>query len=127
MGAPTFPHSPPASLTAARARARAVHNHSAGECWLKRQADPTRPRVGDSGAYPPELRAAPRDAWPWKVELNVWPWPMPAYSQWASGVLLSPEKGGAKGAVTPGEPANLERWCARNRCASRPDAKEPAA
>jgi hypothetical protein len=39
-----------------------IHNHTQGECWLKRQADPSRPTVGDSGAFPPERRAAWCDA-----------------------------------------------------------------
>ena len=85
-----------------------IHNHTRGECWLKRQADPSRPTVGDLGTYPPELRAAPRAIWPWAVEERIWPWSMPEDVHWTSGVLL-PE--GAEGVVTPGEPVNFVRWC----------------
>jgi len=103
------------------------HTDSAGECWLKRQADPTRPKVGDSGEYPPEMRAAKREDWPWHVQENVYPYAMPRDVDWVSGVILDEAHGGAKGSVTPGEPANFERWCAKHGCLSRPSARDPSA
>jgi hypothetical protein len=104
-----------------------IHNHSAGECWLKRQGDPRRPTVGDSGEYPPEMRAAARQDWPWHVQENVYPWPMPREVHWVSGVILPAEQGGADGMVTPTLPANFERWCAKHGCESRPHARDPSA
>jgi hypothetical protein len=102
-----------------------IHNHTQGECWLKRQADPSRPTVGDSGAFPPEMRAAPRQIWPWAVERNIWPWDMPEAVHWVSGVLL-PE--GADGEVVPGAPNNFVRWCdAHGPCADLPPSAAAAA
>ena len=54
-----------------------IHNHTRGECWLKRQADPSRPTVGDEGAYPPKMRSSARAIWPWAVDEKLWPWEMP--------------------------------------------------
>lgn len=34
-----------------------IWNHTLGECWLKVQEDPDRPKVNFRGAYPPEFRA----------------------------------------------------------------------
>lgn len=34
-----------------------IWNHTLGECWLKVQEDPERPKVNFRGAYPPEFRA----------------------------------------------------------------------
>jgi hypothetical protein len=95
-----------------------IHRHWRGECWLKRQADPTRPTVGDDGEYPPEMRAAPRAIWPWAVEEAIWPWEMPKRVHWTSGVLLPP--GSEDVEVVPQEPVNFVRWCDKNSCASRP-------
>lgn len=94
---------------------------AAQECWLKRQADPSEPTVGDSGEYPPEMRAAPRAAWPWAVTEELWPWAMPQFVHWTSGVLLP---GGALQASRPHEPGNFRRWCDANGCAGMP--KTPA-
>lgn len=54
-----------------------IHNHSRGECWLKRQADPTKPTVGDENRYPAKMRVAKREIWPWHVDEKLWPWEMP--------------------------------------------------
>lgn len=87
-----------------------IHNHTHGECWLKRQnADLERPTTGDVGEYPAELRAAKREIWPWAVEKQIWPWDMPQFVHWTSGVLLP---AGAR--VTPREPVNFNRWCAKH-------------
>lgn len=53
-----------------------VHNHSFGECWLKHQPDPSRPRAPALGAYPPEYRRKHRTA--------------PERVQWTSGALVPP-------------------------------------
>ena len=109
----------PTACSALRARSFSfdIHNHTSGECWLKRQEAPSQPKVGDSGAYPAEMRAAERAVWPWAVETRIWPWPMPEHVHWTSGVLL-PE--GAEGVVTPGEPVNFVRWRGKHGpCAGR--------
>lgn len=96
-----------------------IHRHYRGECWLKRQADPTRPTVGDDGEYPAEMRAAPRASWPWAVEEAIWPWEMPRSVHWTSGVLLPSD---AAEEVQPQPPVNFVRWCgAHGPCASLPD------
>ena len=50
-----------------------VWNHSYGECWLKHQADPSRPEAGAYGAYPAGYRRKHRTA--------------PEQVQWMSGLL----------------------------------------
>ena len=101
-----------------------IHKHFRGECWLKRQADPTRPTVGDDGEYPAEMRAAPRAIWPWAVEEKIWPWHMPEKVHWTSGVLLPP---GSEAEVKPQPPVNFVRWCdAHGPCASMPNSATPA-
>ena len=101
-----------------------IHRHFKGECWLKRQADPTRPTVGDDGTYPAEMRAAPRAIWPWAVETEIWPWEMPEKVHWTSGVLLPP---GTAEEVKPQPAANFVRWCdAHGPCASMPKSATPA-
>ena len=50
-----------------------VWNHSYGECWLKHQADPSRPEAGAYGAYPAGYRRKHRTA--------------PEQVQWMSGSL----------------------------------------
>ena len=63
-----------------------IHNHSAGECWLKHE-----PREAEPIAHGPELPAAmvaaPRKAWPWAVDPRVWPWEPPRRVAWQSGIL----------------------------------------
>ena len=39
-----------------------MHNHTYGECWLKNQADPSRPEAGAYGAYPAAYRKKHRTA-----------------------------------------------------------------
>ncbi|KAG8459011.1 hypothetical protein KFE25_006556 [Diacronema lutheri] len=51
-----------------------IHNHTFGECWLKRQLDPARPRSPALGAYPPPYRRKHRTA--------------PERVQWQSGALV---------------------------------------
>jgi len=53
-----------------------IHNHSRGECWLKAQLDPAKPRAPAFGAYPDGYRRKHRTA-PEKV-------------QWSSGALVPP-------------------------------------
>jgi hypothetical protein len=71
VGCNVFVHCP-----SPRCWANDIHNHTFGECWLKVQPDPTKPRSPAYGAYPAQYTAKHRTA-PEKV-------------QWSSGALVAP-------------------------------------
>lgn len=72
-----------------------VHVHNRGECWLKYIEDPTRPSPWNGGdnAFPKVMRDAPRNDWPWPVDVKIWPGPMPERVSWTAGILTTKEEG----------------------------------
>mmetsp|Transcript_19761 Transcript_19761/g.37670 ORF Transcript_19761/g.37670 Transcript_19761/m.37670 type:complete len:266 (+) Transcript_19761:182-979(+) len=95
-----------------------IHNHSRGECWLKRVADPANPEPWNGGplAFPKEMREARRAEWPWAVSPEHWPWSMPEMVSWDAGAITD----GAS--VTHRHPDHRPDWhrsfCANHNCAS---------
>eukprot|EP00240_Pyramimonas_obovata_P013644 CAMPEP_0118929144 /NCGR_PEP_ID=MMETSP1169-20130426/6230_1 /TAXON_ID=36882 /ORGANISM="Pyramimonas obovata, Strain CCMP722" /LENGTH=229 /DNA_ID=CAMNT_0006871279 /DNA_START=35 /DNA_END=721 /DNA_ORIENTATION=- len=82
-----------------------IHNHSRGECWLKHVTNPERPEPWNGGDFPPVMRAAPRQNWPWAVAKEVWPYEMPEKVSWIAGVLTPPG-----GKVVHHDPEDRPDW-----------------
>lgn len=66
-----------------------IHNHTFGECWLRKQHDPfTTPRYNQRGFYSPAMRRVHATA--------------PMRVQWVSGVIGREGDGGPAGSCDPG-------------------------
>jgi hypothetical protein len=92
-----------------------IHVHERGECWLKHQrANITRPKDPHEGhtTFPEAMRRAPRQSWPWPVDVKIWPGEIPVHVSWVSGVLAP---AGERVVSAPADDRWRRRWCEKHQ------------
>jgi len=92
-----------------------IHVHQKGECWLKHQranvSHPKDPHEGHT-TFPEAMRRAPRTAWPWPVDVKIWPGEMPVHVPWVSGVLAPAD---TRVVSAPADDRWRRRWCQKHQ------------
>ncbi|KAK3264525.1 hypothetical protein CYMTET_26742 [Cymbomonas tetramitiformis] len=85
-----------------------VHNHTFGECWLKFQDDPARPKSPSRGRYPPHVRNEHRTVCP--PHPSLFPSPSPKAQQRSTHTPRSVTAGAMTQAMTYGRAPEMVQW-----------------